>query len=207
MKLFNWFRNSEPSASSAADTAKLESIFDELTKLGFMKYVRDEDFSAVRQQVIHYLKFGAIESDWDDHCNSNDRRGYIADNEDLAEGCIPDCILSMKDVLEREGVRITSVESGNREGCYDVIINGECFPISDRSTPMSQDWALATKRLLEIVNELLTRVGSRERLYGLSGGHDGRVILLTSELRTYIAGLAIAKDSMPYGPDEIDINL
>jgi len=69
-----------------------------------------------------------------------------------------------------------------------------------------EGWVLALKRLLEIVNGLLEQAGSSERLYGIYGGNDGRVILLTPEMRDYIESLGDVFDSgwMPYPVEQLE---
>lgn len=45
---------------------------------------------------------------------------------------------------------------------------------------------MALKRLLEIVNGRLAQAGSSERLYAISSGKDGGVMLLTPAMHEYI---------------------
>jgi hypothetical protein len=163
---------------------------------------------AVKHQLLSSMEHGIIDSDWDEDCASSDRRGYSADSEELAEGQVGQTLLQMKDVLRQEGVLLNSVEDEFAEDHYDVVINGERFRIDDTPAQTSQDqsWAISTKRLLEIVNQLLKRAGSTERLYDIYGGNDGRVILLTEDMHQLLGRAPwIHRKWMPYAPDTIEI--
>jgi hypothetical protein len=60
-------------------------------------------------------------------------------------------------------------------------------------------------RLLEIVNELLGEAGSEERLYGIYGGNEGRVALLTGGMYRLLhsPGLKLDPRWVPYPPTAI----
>jgi hypothetical protein len=203
MGIFDWLRRRTPKSAEF----DFHAVFDRLAELGFMKYVHPQNYAAVREQIMAAMEQGYLEGEWDENCVSSDRRSYPADSEDLAEGQIPETILLMKDVLEREGVRFTRVETGDVENVYEVFVDDECFLVDDyTSAPGARNWALATRRLLEIVNELLRRAESDERLFGIYGGNDGQAILLTPELHDYIGTLPfIDKDWMPYRPEDINL--
>jgi hypothetical protein len=107
----------------------------------------------------------------------------------------------MKPVLRTEGVRIDSVEDDFNEEGYHVRIDGNLHVIWDRSEAAKGSvWTLATKRCLEIVDGLLEEAGSRERVWGVYGGNDGRFILLTPDLHQVLAdpGLGVDPDGIPY---------
>ena len=55
------------------------------------------------------------------------------------------------------------------------------------------------------MNQLLEDAGSSERLYGSYTGNDGRVILLTPEMRAYIQSIGDVLDHrwMPYPAEEV----
>jgi hypothetical protein len=180
-------------------TANLRRLID----LGYLKYVPESQRRAVAEQILGNMREGNIDGDWDDQCNSSDRRCYSADNEDLSEGGMVECLLSLKEVLYQEGVKLESVEDDFRDGHYDLLVNGERFMV--HYAGQEDSWAIYFKRLLEIVNELLLRAGSRERLYGMYGGNEGRVIFLTDEMYDYLSTLPWVRrrGSMPFRPDAI----
>jgi hypothetical protein len=180
-----------------------QATLQRLIDMGYLKYVPGPEREAVKQQLLSSMKHGIIESDWGQDCVACDRRGYPADNEDLAEGCVGEFLLLMKDVLAQEGVRLESVEDDFQDDHYDVLVNGERFLVY--GTPVENSWAVSLKRFLEIVNGLLQRAGSRERLFGIYGGNDGRTILLTEEMHQYLGTLPwIDRGWMPYTPSTVD---
>ena len=115
----------------------------------------------------------------------------------------------MKLVLEREGVKLDTVVDDFSDHKYEVVINGQRHLIYDGEALASANiWSVALKRLLEIVSGLLEQAGSSERLYGLYGGNDGRVILLTAEMADYIESLGDVLDSgwMPYSVQRLEVD-
>src|SRR5262249_14973325 len=143
---------------------------------------------------------------WDGRCISRDRRSYPADSEELAEGCLGEVLLLMQDVLRKEGVQLQDVEDDPQPYHYEVVINGQRHLVYDAATVQNgNSWAVATRRFLEIVNGLLRRAGSEERLYAFYGGNDGRVMLLTEEMYglLHAPDLKIDPKWMPYPPDAI----
>lgn len=174
---------------------------DRLIEMGYLKYVPTSELPSIRQELIGTLKRGSLDSEWDENCVSRDRRSYPADNEDLAEGSLGEVVLLMKDVLQKEGVKLRSVEDDFQDDSYDVVVNGERHLIYDADMlENSLIWGVAIKRLLEIVNGLLEHAGSKERLYGISGGNDGRAIFLTDEMYRFLQlpDLKIDPSWMPY---------
>jgi hypothetical protein len=191
----------DSTAEAKVDEVTASAIVDHVIAMGFLKYVPESERSRLRGQLVESVRRGYLDTDWDDACNSADLRGYDADNEDLAEGDIGKCILAMRNVLAREGVRLTGVEDDYGEQEYVVVVNGQRHPIytSDDATTKNT-WGIALKRLLEIVNGLLERAGSKERLYGVFGGNEGRIILLTPEMHEYLRSCQGVFDnrSMPF---------
>ena len=73
----------------------------------------------------------------------------------------------MRDALAREGVSFTSIEDvfddDSENQAYAVVIDGRRYPIHDTNILETWDsWTIATRRFLEIVNELLELKGSKE---------------------------------------------
>jgi hypothetical protein len=180
-----------------------ERAVDRLIELGYLKYVAPAEKPSIRQELLSTLRQGYLDSAWDRQCISRDRRSYPADSEELAEGRMGDFLLSMKAVLQTVGVQLESIEDDVDDQHYDLLVNGERHAVYDADVLANAwIWVVATKRFLEIVNELLKRVGSKERLYGIYGGNDGRVILLTDEMYELLHApdLKIDPGWMPYPP-------
>ena len=192
-------RNKRPSIDTITQSV------DRLIEMGFLKFAPDSDHLAARQELIESLTYNYIDTEWDDNCNSRDRRQYRADNEDLAEGDIGQSLLVLRDVLSHEGVHLDSVEDDFGDAGYAVIVNGRRHQIyfCDKETWSSINiWGIALKRYLEIVNELLTDARSAERAYGIYGGNDGRIILLTEEMHCFLKSMPVKLEGtiFPYPP-------
>jgi hypothetical protein len=179
------------------DEASATAIADRLIEMGYLKFVPPDDRPAVREDMIRSLRDGYVDSKWNRHCDARDRRGYEADAEDLAEGGIGATIKRMRDTLRAEGVQpLASIHDHleDEDDGYRVEIDGVTHVIWTPEDDGQDAWLLATRRLLQIVNELLVKAGSQEHLYGVYGGHDGRVILLTCEMHAYLRSLGNAID-------------
>ena len=134
-------------------------------------------------------RYKYLDSEWDDDCVSADNRSYSADAEDLAEGDLGRCLRRMSTVLSHEGVVLESVEDvfTDEHKRYEVSINGDSHLIYDLNETSIEDiWLVSFRRLVEIVNSLLIEAGSSERLFGIYGGNDARVILLTESMHDLI---------------------
>jgi hypothetical protein len=187
-------------------TMDVETAVDRLIGMGYLKYVPPCFAAAIRDQLINTMRRGYLESTWDDECVSKDRRNYPADSEDLAEGCLGEFLWLLKDVLHEEGVRLQAVQDDPQDDRYEVLVNGRRHLIYDADTLENGNiWGVAAKRFLEIVNDLLKQASSKERLYGIYGGNDGRVILLTEEMYEFLHApeLKIDPQWMPYPPEAI----
>jgi hypothetical protein len=185
-----------------------EVIVDQLIELGFLKFVAESENSKVRAQLVECVQNKYLDSEWDDNCVSADKRSYPADAEDLAEGDMGKCLRHMKDVLTEEGVTLESIEDdfGEAHRSYHVLLNGAAHLIYDLADDADQDiWLQALRRLIEIVNSLLEVAGSDERLFGIYGGNDARVLLLTPEMHCLLRQSSGTFDEkwMPMSADEL----
>jgi len=202
-KLQSFFTRKQP-----LPLADVEAIVDQLIELGFLRFTPNSKKEAVRQQLVESVRNNYLDSDWDDDCVSADKRSYSADAEDLAEGDIGNCLRQMCQVLSQEGVVLESVEDSFTEEHkrYEVIVNGVSHLIYDlNETSVEEIWLLSFRRLVEIVNGLLIEAGSSERLFGLYGGNDARVILLTESMHDLIRENTDIFDEgwMPMAQDQI----
>ena len=188
-------------------TAEAEKVVDRLVRMGYLKFVPETQHADVRLQLVETATKSYLDSEWNDDCVAADLRSYPADNEDLAEGQVGATILLMRPALEKEYVKLDSVVDDFGRDEYAVVINGQRHLIYESQAVASTNiWSIALRRFMEIVNGLLEQAGSAERLYGLYGGNDGRVILLTPEMRDYIESLGDVFDSgwMPYPESQVE---
>jgi hypothetical protein len=178
-----------------------EQVVERLIGMGYFKFLPDSEWAVAREELVASVSRGYLGTEWNEDCISRERRTYPADSEELAEGGTGELILLMRDVLAQEGVLLHSVEDDVRDDRYDVVIDRRAYPIYDSNILATWDsWTIATKRLLEIVNELLRTAGSDEQLYGCYGGNDGRAMLMTAMMYDLVRSSRLITDrcEMPY---------
>ena len=191
------------------DETAASAIADHLIEMGYLKYVPLAQRDAVRGDLVRHLRDGHLDARHDWYSDARDRRGYSADAEDLAEGDVGGTIKRMREVLRAEGVPITRVADHpeDADGAYSVEIDGRHHVVwtMDDAEHDGDAWDLATRHLLDIVNQLLRDAGSPEHLYSIYGGHHGRVILLTDEMHAYLSSLGPAIDArwMPVSAEQV----
>ena len=170
---------------------------DGLVRLGYLKFVDPADHDQVRDQLVRSVTYGVLLTKADDHTLMYpDKRLYVADAENLAEG-IAYAVKRLAPVLQREGVDLPSISDTRRDDRIGLAIGGRQYLVYDwpNREPVDLDtWGLGHKRLVEIVSELLADAGSEERLYGMSGSNDAHVILLTDDLYHFITTATIELD-------------
>jgi hypothetical protein len=170
-------------------------------EMGYFKFLPESEHGIARRELVAALGHGYLGTEWDKKCVSRDKRTYPADSEELAEGRTGEIIFLMQEVLFREGVPLHSVEDDFQDERYDVVIDGRRYPIHGTNILAStSSWAIASKRLLDIVTGLLCAAGSSLQLYGIHGGNDGRAILLTADMHDFLKSSGLIRDfrEMPY---------
>ena len=180
-----------------------------LTKLGFFKFTRPSELNrAIALLRKNYIKHQILDTNHlvADMWVPYDRRIYMADAEDLAEGSVCSMIEEMRIVLKREGVHLHSLRNDLDEDgdSYRVFINGESYEIYDENRAEYSSWCWAHRRTLEILNDLLAAAGSKERAYALSAGNQAMVALLTQKLYQYLLTLPFDEYSIPRKPEEME---
>ncbi|MDP9353167.1 MAG: hypothetical protein M3P51_16725 [Chloroflexota bacterium] len=113
-------------------------------------------------------------------------RDYDADAEDLAEGGVQDFLERIGLFLAEQGVQITTVAQEFTDTGYTMTINGRVYTLYTEeelaSEGMAELWELTTARTFALVNILLAEAGSKERVFGVYGGHDNRAVFLTDDM-------------------------
>ena len=173
----------------------------ELEALGWFRYVSEAARPVVRDQVEQSLaRLGIPEAEWlEDEAlppSTSDRRIYMADAEELAEGNVHQVLLAMRDALAKENVHLGTVVSDASPQRYDLIVDGTRYAVF--APGGRNDWYEATCRLVEITNGLLIAAGAEARLYAQSpGGNEGAVMLLTPALHQSLKKLGVPKEWLP----------
>jgi hypothetical protein len=166
-------------------------VTSRLEQLGFFAYADAARLDHVRREVERDPSSGVFSLDT--------RRFFFADAEDLAEGGVDELLRELEPVLREAGVPALTVEEALVEDHYDVTVNGRRYPILSEPEIMSnQIWGYAAARTAMLVNDLLMRAGSSERAYGVLGGNDFGIFLLTPELRNEVAKAIGSPADEPY---------
>ena len=167
----------------------MKELLDQLERLGFYRFMAPALIQAAMNEALQtgYLFSGETQ------------REYNADSEDLAEGGVLDLLGEMKSFLAREGVDIGQATQHCDTDGYSVMINGEEYQMYSQEELETQDiWFLTTIRALSMVNTLLARVGSGERLYYLYCANDTVAVFLTPVMYdTIVASPALALRDKP----------
>jgi hypothetical protein len=135
-------------------------------------------------------------------------RYFFADAESLAEGGIGQFIHELEPFLSTQGVTLPKIEDEMTEGGYIVHVGGIPFKIYDASEMNDSSrpghfWALSMTRGFRIVNDLLAKADSSERIYAINGGNDLFAIFLTPEMFRIVSSYPDASvEGGPYQPTE-----
>jgi len=155
-----------------------------LEALGFFRYARSDRARRAAVDEVRSDPEGGIYTE-------RTRRFYFADGEDLAEGGGRSFLLELQPVLRAAGVpRLRIREHFSDQGGYALTVNGRWYPILTAADLEHElFWGIASARVAALVNGLLRRAGSRERLYGINhpASNDFAVFVLTPELRRAVA--------------------
>jgi hypothetical protein len=186
-----------------------ERFVDMLIELGYFKFVADSDKAMVRTRMIDAVAQRRLNIELDDSEAAPDRRLYYTDAEGLSEG-IARQISLMKDVLRQEGCHLDIVEDVGDQEHREFVINRKRYLLYEwpnLEPPDLDTWGLGHKRLVEIVSDLLHEAGSQERLFGIAGFNDAKVILLTSDMFGFIRSRADLLDDhwMPHSGEEMKL--
>jgi hypothetical protein len=114
-------------------------------------------------------------------------RFFHADAEELAEGGVVDFLKKVQPFLRHLGVALTSLDQTYDESSYTVSVNGKLYLIWNAAELQEIGIrGIATVRTFSIVNELIEKAGSLERLYALYGDNDLHGLFLTPDLKELI---------------------
>jgi hypothetical protein len=163
-----------------------------LAELGFFDYARTERARRAAIDEVRRDPEGGIYTE-------RTRRFYFADGEDLAEGGGRPFLRRLEPVLRAAGVpKLRIREHFTDSGTYALTVNGRRYTILGADDLDDElFWGVASARTVALVNDVLERAGSRERLYGIAhpASNDFSVFLLTPKLRAAVARITGAADA------------
>ena len=155
-------------------------LIERLEELGFFKYLEPGQAADLKSEMA---EMGWTAVFWDSG------RYFSADAEDLAEWGVASFLKDIQPFLEKQGIRLESIEESDIEDHYKIMVNGRTHLIWSRKE-MKIDingeqrgllWGLAPSRCFSIVNQLLIEADSNERIYAVNGGNDLDGFFLTEE--------------------------
>jgi hypothetical protein len=154
----------------------LLQLLDDLERMGFYKYSPDDKIDGLKRTA---LKTGNIYGYGD-----ATKRYYAADSESLTECGVNRFLQRTEAFLVSQGVIIRAIENEcDYPEKYSIVVDGVRFQLFSPAESASADlWDLVTKRSFAMINYLLERAGSPERLYQLYTGNDTSGVFLTEEM-------------------------
>lgn len=186
-----------------------EAFVIKLNELGYFKYTDSQHLSTIMGIMAKEFSpdselptYEPYVSPKDFRNYSVDLRNYGADNETLFEqGGFTELLQSMQPVFDkmRAVMKVTAHEekwdTANRWLNHNITINGTHYVIfkNFKESGWQETMAMYTK----IVNTELEKQGKDEQLYPMSGGNDGRVVLLTEPQFKYIYSVLRNKEAKP----------
>ena len=168
-------------------------------------------FAGLSNERITTLKKSFAENGWIAIYDFESGRFFQSDAEDLAEGGVGELLNQVQAFLNAHGVSQLEVEDDAEGPDYIVHVNGVAHVIYNetefnRETNSDQPgliWGLSMARGYTIINNLLEKAGSPERIYAVNGGNDLYAIFLTPEMhRIILAHPDVDPSSAPYQPAE-----
>jgi hypothetical protein len=189
------------------DTRKINNdgthFIDKIAQLGYFQFTATEKLESLKTELKtgyeQYGELATIEINNQPVCN----RLFSADAEYLfEEGGIFDMVTNLKPAFE---IRKLSLDINDHFEHYQknianqwIIVNHRKYYIYDELDGTYANWELATIKLVSLLNQELTLQKSDEQFYCISGGNDGRIILLTSEQFNFLSKSNIKVDWRPY---------
>jgi hypothetical protein len=144
------------------DDSNIAELLDELHSIGFYQYVDSSRISVVKAE--------AYESGY---LYGDTGRCFWADAEDLMEGGVGALFLELQPFLEKQGVHLAIDEENFLDENYDIVINKEKYILFIQEEVQREEFSeIVTQRAFSIINKLLARAGSKERLFALYGWNE-----------------------------------
>jgi hypothetical protein len=170
-----------------------EKFVKRLTDLGYFKYADSKDVDTLQKHLIkEYDPTNEFVSIWDEYTSRpKDYRYYFCDNETLfEEGGFTEILKDLMPTFDKIHLTIKvtdqyEVWDNNKKWLnHTITINGTKYAVFKNFTEMG--WGEAVQRLVEILNSELAKQNKEDRFYPVSGGNDGRIILLSDEQFNHI---------------------
>jgi hypothetical protein len=150
------------------------SLLRELREIGFLSSV-ETDTELVFASILERKELFVDEVN----------RSFFLDEEDVFEQGITVLFSSAESVLAVRGIKVPDFQgSVETDGNYTVVMDGVSHTLIEAATiPNTSAWHQATVAALQVLGELLKRIGCKDEIYFDPGsGNDGTVFLLTEPM-------------------------
>ena len=187
-----------------------KEVVQKLESLGYFKYAQSTKVAELKKTLAEgYAAHGALVTTYEmPKYQSADYRLYGLDGETLyEEGGFRSYLSDMDRTFKKLNVNLkveNEIEEYTQSGGLNHIIwvNGKEYVIFRNDKGSDNSWGVAAKRYAEMVNDILSRSKSPERLYLMSGGNDGEAVFLTQEQYHYIKDTFPNYESKPLSVEE-----
>ncbi|QEE48227.1 hypothetical protein FUA48_01135 [Flavobacterium alkalisoli] len=170
-----------------------KKFVEKLDELGYFKYADKKDKDSLKQELItSFNPNNELVTLWDEESGAPlDYRYYFCDGETLFEqGGFTEILSELQPTFQKIGLEITVTEhqeewdTENEWLNHSITINNQKYTIFKNFKDYG--WGEATQRLVDIINDQLSKQQKEDRLYPVSGGNDGRLIFLSYKQYKYI---------------------
>jgi hypothetical protein len=103
------------------------------------------------------------------------------------EGGVGSFFLELQPFLEKQGVHFNIDAENFLEENYEIVINKEKYILFIQDEVQKEEFSeTVTQRAFSIINKLLEKAGSQERIFALYGWNDQVALFLTNEMHEKI---------------------
>jgi hypothetical protein len=174
-----------------------KEVADKLESLGYFKYADPGEVEYLKNEISNaYEAYGMLSTTYTIENGTHypdDYRLYSLDNESLfAKGAFERFFKEIDPTLQKLNVPIRVEEeeesfSEARGLNHSITVNGSRYVIFKNFRYYSRGSAVATKRCIEIINDVLSHYDTDERVYPVGRGHYGQMIFLTAQQFNYVS--------------------
>ncbi len=185
-------------------------VVKKLDNMGYFKYANSNRVLDLKSDLIKSFDDNKTLSTITDNRTylPFDYRLYFCDGEALFErGGIEEYLGYARHAFEKRGLELTwKNEVSQEEGNYwnhRITVNDKEYLLFEGAIDKLDVWGAAQLNFYRMLNDQLKSQSSDERVYPISGGEDGRFIILSQDLFNYISktfyqGQKVNKWEVPY---------
>lgn len=196
-----------PGINSLFRKKKGKEVSDTLEALGYFSYAGPADVPLLKKEVSNaYDAYGMLSSVYaleGGRHYPKDYRLYSLDNEALFEKeGFSRFLAEIRPTFKKLGIPVVVEEDVEEHSLsegftHHLSVNGVRFPVLKNFKNYSRGSALVTKKFMEIMNALLKRHDSAERVYPISKGQDGQLVFLTRKQFQFISSVYPDDENKP----------